>query len=374
MIECIALACMDMGNTVIIYIDGQDGASSATLYKHATWSAGADDSLRTLAALERVAKWRNKENRAHGWSSFKPSPERPGILVIVDEAHNVFPQAPKRWAKAAREWRKLGMAVLGASQHSGLVDVFGGEDPLRSGLLAGNGAGLRVTSKIAEHLIPGLALDLFNLPVLPGYGYLIAAKGTDARTAPMRNRFCPDEQYVADHPQETVPVPTIEEWFSRYTPLELDAPAAKAAGRDYTQRHEIAAQEHQALMDEINGVAPANPLEALAFLAREGVVGPDGWIHASEETTQAALDAQDAEDQRGVSCADLIMGLDWAAGSDGTLKRIQIIEQLRGAQEAAGMSPFEVSTIRKALKSLRDRGLLDGDDEGIYWLARRAAA
>lgn len=367
LIESIALTALDMGNTVIFYIDGQDGASSPTLFKHATWSAGADGAMRILGALERIMHWRNKENRARGLSGFTPSAERPGIFVIIDEAHAILTQAAKRWLEIVRTCRKLGIGVLAADQNSGLPDVFGGEDALRANLLSGNGLGLRTNSRIAGALLPGLEFDLYDLPVLPGFGYTIAAKGSDARTAPFRGRFLPDEDYVKEH--GAVPVPTVEEWFSRYPALELDRAAARAAGEDYLERHERAEEEQLRLLSEVNGEFDDEgdgPLRMLADLIASGAV------QADDKTSEALLEARRIDDEKGLTCAQQIMALRWDR-YQGEMERAQIITELTTVAHEADTKPPDISTVRKALSKLVDDGALVRTSRGNYQRPGRAA-
>lgn len=334
LLESIAITVLDMGDTVIFYIDGQDGASSPTLFHRATWAEGADGAKLVLGALERIMARRNKENRAHGWAGFTPSPQRPGILTIIDEAHLIFPAHAARWAEIVRTGRKVGLAVLAADQGADLAGVFGGQDVLRTALLAGNGLAMRVTSRIAGNLIPGLGLHPADLPVLPGYGYTVAAPGSDARTAPFRGRYLPDEQDKKADP--SLAVPTMEDWFDRLPAVDIDAAAAKAAGPDFLERHERARREREALLAEIRGDEQAeDPVPEPA---------------APEESTDATT-------------ADRILEL--LAGY-GEMERAQIIAELP--------SGTDLSTITKALRALVDRGQATKTGRGVYALARETAA
>ncbi|MFC5992916.1 hypothetical protein ACFQE5_01675 [Pseudonocardia hispaniensis] len=250
LLEAMAVAARAMGHTLIIYLDGQDGASSPILAKHATWAGGPAEAQMILGALERGMAIRQKHNRVHELAGFTPGPELPGVLCIVDECHRIFDsRTAVRWAAVAREGRKIGVAVLAASQHSGL-ETFGHSEPLRSSLLAGNGVALRTVSKMAGHLIPGLELDPYELPVLPGFGYLVAAPGSGARTAPFRARYLPDAKDAAER---ELPVPTVEDWFTTTADAPLDEMTARAFGPDFTARHERAAALRAADLAEISG-------------------------------------------------------------------------------------------------------------------------
>jgi len=361
LIELIALSAIARGDTYVIYIDGQSGASSPVLFNHPDiWSAGPDGSMRVLAALERISRWRNKENRVMGLSGFTPSPERPGILTIIDECHRIFGQAASRWADLATEDRKLGKAYLAADQHAGLKEVFGTEDRLRSALLAGNGAALRTTSRVAGHMIPGLDLDPFDLPVIPGYGYLVAPEGSGARTAPFRGRRIPGSREKAKDP--SLPVPSVEEWFERLTMVELDGPAARAAGPDFTERHERAAAERSALLDEMNGVAhETDPLRLMADLVA------DGTIQGDPETVGTLLEARRIDTQ---NVQEAILALGWTTQPE--MRRGEIVAGLK----AAGYD-YSLSAVQKALDGdnlSRDGGELAKVSHGLYRLTTTQGA
>lgn len=349
LVESIAITVLDMGTTVIFYVDGQDGASSPALYQHATWAEGQQGAMMMLTALERIMARRNKQNRAHRLSGFTPTPDRPGILTIVDEAHCIFPQAPKRWTKIAREGRKVGLAVLGADQGIGLDDVFGNEDQLRTNLFAGNGHVLRTLSRVAASMIPGgMGLDPYDLPVLPGYGYQVAAAGSGLRTAPFRGRYLPDDDDKAADP--SIPVPSVDEWFQRLGGLELDGAAARAAGEDYLRRHERAETERaQLLADEERGDG-------------EDAVDERTVDASSPDTSQPyPLDSgEPAEAPSNV--VEAILGLDWEVDPERT--RAQIVAAL----EQAG-TPFSVSAVQKALHGsamCRDGGEMVRLGHGLY--------
>lgn len=325
-----ALAMRDAGqHTVIFYMDGQDGASSPTLFEHATWSVGLDGARRMLSALERIASWRNKENRAHRpkpLTGFAPSVNRPGIFVIIDEAHLFLdlPNFAARLAKLVKSCRKLGISFLVAAHDYGLTTMK--DDTLRAGLLAGNGLVMNVSSKITGNLIPGLGIDPNDLPKIPGYGVVVGAAGSGIRTAPYRGRYAPDDAEKARSLArgEKVTVPTIEEWFERYPALELDPKAARAAGDDYRNRHETAEREREELLTYINAETDDLDTELAELVETESETREE-----SGPTTQR------------------IMALDWAG-----LGEVQV------AQVMAYMPELDMSTVRKALDRLADGGEL----------------
>lgn len=347
--EIIAITALDMRNvgqhTVIFYMDGQNGASSPTLFKHATWAVGVDGVFRMLAALERVAIYRQKQNRANIDQGFTPSAGRPGILVVVDEAHLVFSLAAQRFADAARSWRKLGIALFAADQDSTVDNTFGGKDILRSSLLAGNGLAMRVSSRIAGNLIAGLDMNPYDLPAIQGYGVLVAAPNSGIRTAPFRGRYAPDrkDEAKARAAGRELEVPTIEDWFEQYPPLELDKGAARAAGPDYRDRRERAEQEQQALLRYIHGYDIDADTEQALF-----------------ETDPEPVEAG-ADGGGGRSMRQRILALDW--DRYGEMERQQIITDL----QADGGGEIKVDTFTKALgKLVRPGGELVKTDRGRY--------
>lgn len=342
LLEQIAVSVLSMGNTVVFYMDGQNGASSSTLFKYADWAVGVDGAKRMLAALERAAKWRQRENKAYGWDGFTPSPSRPGILVIIDEQHLIVPLAPERFANASTEWRKIGQSMLGADQDSGLKTTFKNEDRLRSAMLGGNGLVMNTRSRIAGNLIPGLDINPADLPAIPGYAVLVAAEGSDARTAPFRNRYSPNEREKTriEAKGTAVSVPTLEEWFERYPNPTLDRGVVRAMGPDYTRRREAAAQEQAELLRFIQGEMSAD----------------EGSGADIEAESVDRFESRECSEDVSVTCADRILGMDWE--SYGQMETAQILAELP--------SGANLSTAQKALRSLVEAGELQRAERGLY--------
>lgn len=334
-LEQIAISALSMRDTIIFYMDGQNGASSPTLWRYADWAVGCDGVVGMLSALERCAKWRQMENTALGHEGFTPSPGRSGILVVIDEQHRVAPLAPERFANAANEWRKIGQAFLGADQDSGLDAAFAGKDRLRSGMCSGNAFAMRVASRIAGNLLPGLDINPVDLPRLPGYAVAVAAEGSGGRTAGFRNRYSPNaaEKAKLVARGEVVDVPTITEWFERLPNPAMDAGAARALGPDYTERHVRAAEQREALLRIVNG--ESGDLSAVG-LETTGVM--DAELEATEKAGR-------------VTCAQRILGLDWSTDLEFAGVRDRLPE-------------VKLTTIRKALDKLVVDGELARDPDG----------
>lgn len=346
-----ALAMRDDGqHTVIFYIDGQDGASSPCLFKNATWAVGPDGALRMLAAIERIAAFRNKENRAHqpkAWTGFSPSAERPGILVIIDEAQDILeiPGVAKRLAKLGKKVRKLGISFLNCAHDYGLETMK--DDTWRAALLGGNGIVMNVASRITGSLIPGLGIHPFDLPKIPGYAVVVGAKKSGIRTAPFRGRYAPDEDEKTRSLAEgkKVTVPTIDEWFERYPALELDLRAAKVAGVDYQKRHETALAERD---------------ELLAFIAGLDADADDLDQELTELVAEQAVNEPAGSDGQW-TCAQRIQALDWCG----------VPEKDFATVLSALPSGTNASTIRKALDQLVKDEKLAKDTQGRFAVWRQ---
>lgn len=335
LIELIALTLMANG-VAVAYLDGQSGASSPMLWKKALWRGGPEDAKIFLAAWERGMKHRQAYLRHKGDAGLNPEEGGPTpLMLIVDECHKIFkPDTGERWGHVAREQRKLLMGLIAASQYSGLP-TFGGSDPLRTSLLDGNGAAMRISSRISTQLVPGLDLDPAKFPALPGYLYYIAAADSDARTAPGRGEWLPGERDKERF--SSIPVPTVQEWFERIPQPELDGLTARAFGDEFLRRHERAAEQEEA--------------------DRRLVFGDDEPFELTDDPADPPAEARRIEDARSLTCSELILDLPWDDHS-GEMERAQIIAELP--------AELDVSTVRKALSKLVDNGNLDNPSRGIY--------
>lgn len=301
LLELVALVARHVG-IFLIYIDGQNGASSPTLWKYATWRGGPDNAESILAALERGKNKRQVYNRVNNLSGFTHSADMPGVLTIVDECHRIFtPDTASRWADLSREKRKVGGAIIAASQFSGL-ETFGGSDILRSCLIAGNAVALRTSSRLSAQLIPGLEVDPALFPKLPGYGYYVDASGK-LRTAPFRCEWLPDADDKDRNPD--IPVPTVEEWFERLPEPELDDMTAAAFGEAFLNRHELAEQSDErdrawleGREEETPEMTPASPIRAV----------PTFTEPTADDGTADAIEALLAEAEQ-MTLKDIIDGL-----------------------------------------------------------------
>lgn len=231
LLELIALVAMFTEHTYVIHVDGQDGQSCPMLWHHAAERAGSDDADTMLQRLEAMQRRRQRTSGADGKAGFRPSPGYPGILVIVDEAHAVITQQnAERWAKIAREARKVGIAVVMGDQ-DGTLETFK-KDVLRSSLMAGNCVGLRTNSRSQGQILGDGKFNLRDLPKIPGFGYTIATDDA-GRTAPYRGQWLPDaddaEELAAQGEALPEGVRLIEEWYPAAPRVDLDTDTAAAS-------------------------------------------------------------------------------------------------------------------------------------------------
>ncbi|MGH3627212.1 MAG: hypothetical protein ACRDRL_07215 [Sciscionella sp.] len=233
LLELIALVATHTRHTYVIHVDGQDGQSCPLLWQHAAERAGQDDAEAMLSRLEAMQRYRQHAAGEAGKAGFRPTPEYPGILVIVDEAHAVISQNNAvRWAKIAREARKVGIAVVMGDQ-DGSLETFK-KDVLRSSLMAGNCVGLRTDSRSQGQILGDGKFNLRDLPKIPGFGYTIATDDT-GRTAPYRGQWLPDAEDAEELASRGEALPEglrlIEDWYPSAPKAALDTGTLEAGDR-----------------------------------------------------------------------------------------------------------------------------------------------
>lgn len=387
--------------TTIIYFDGQNGTSSNLLWDNSTMHAGVEDGDELLDELIREGEWRQKWNRGYGLTAFYPgkSPKGrpdveglPGILIIVDEQHGIINKNNvKRWERIAREFGKLGMAVIGADQITDL-SPYGESDVLRSSMLAGNGGAMHIASRTAGNLVPGLPVDPYKLPKIPGYLVKIAGEGSGERTAPLQVRYMPDEQAK----ERGTPIPDnvvlAEEWFTRGAEAPLVGKGL-AVAPIYLDRHRREKRLREELTAAIEGrtIESADTDTPTAAPSRTAVVEAVAKVlpftaktHTPDETyalglqalglapdhqatryddlvRQIATEPQDAQDSR--STRDVVRDY---LREEGRARRADIFAHVR---EVLGTSD---SATKQVLKSMKDKGEVAAEG-GVYELLEQAA-
>lgn len=240
LLEGLASSAAHSGLYVVWVIDPQGGKSLPAWAKHADWAATEPDEIRRmLRAAERILEWRSKVDALEERGHFDPTPELPGLLLIIDEAHKILISGSEETEIAtilAREGRKSGIAEVVADQYPGLP-TFGNSEPLRSSLQFRNSIVMRTASRSSKGIIPGLAMDPFDLPATPGAAYTVSVDGS-GKTAPFKAFLVEDPMYWA----QTAPRTT------------LDRVSAAAAGDDYLSRHRRREQAREALRAEVEAL------------------------------------------------------------------------------------------------------------------------
>lgn len=300
------------GHTTVWYLDGQNG-TQRTLMEAADWDA-SESALKRRMALEAAAivvKIRGLTNKEKGAAGFTPTPERPGLVLILDESHetiNDFVRVPEPSKKEIEEgampdpgfgsWtsvdlvnmitrigRKVGVAVIAASQDTGLA-AFGGNSTgrvIRGNLFTGNVGLMRSEDAIGAQIAPKAAMSPTELP--PGGGYGAAANetgqdgGISVRRAMWRAAFRDDEDphgSFADLIAAAGPCLPLEPEAAYYIDELLDGA--------YADRHEVTAEERA---------------EAAGEAVRAGMAGllsPAEVLFGSPEAAKAAKPAPAPED------------------------------------------------------------------------------
>ncbi|PWR08558.1 hypothetical protein DKT68_15185 [Micromonospora acroterricola] len=252
-----SLASSTSHPTVVWYGDGQGGASSPLLMRHADLFAGTFERiLAMVAGMHFVMLLRQRENVQHGHEGFTPTADRPGLLGIIDECHKPLLEAenPEYWkrtqqlaATISREGGKVGVALVLASQEPTL-NAFGGAgsrycEALRSSLLTGNGIMLAGDDPNAKTIF-GVKENPKEFPTGGGYG-LVAKPAPGARQALFRSTYLDDRS-------KTI-------WPTRFTWRSLDGTQAGVAVQGYRTRERTFA-ERRAVVDGVSLIAePRRP-------------------------------------------------------------------------------------------------------------------
>lgn len=270
LIDALAISFLDTGLIHVIYIDPQDGGSSPGLFECAGWSIGndLDQQENVLLGLEALVRYRAMENSARlHTSGFTPSRERPAILTIVDECHLVFNAAnARRWGMVARVGRKVGVAILAASQEYGLA-TFGADDALRQSLETANSAILRLGKNQAS-LISGTNVDPSKFPQVAGYGTVRAVSPEYNRAAPFRGPYARDDVRMTMMRAAAAKMPPLD----RLAVGALDNDNDGAYSRRFEALEESKAKMEQELRLLEAGIPIATPKPPVV---ESGPMGPD---------------------------------------------------------------------------------------------------
>lgn len=294
MVEAIAMATASSTShpTIVWFGCGQHGDSSPLLVDLADYVAtSAESVLDMLRAALKVMHVNGVQNRRDGLRGFTPAPERPGLLIIVDEFHNFLDEKLCPLANdiqdlmvvIAREGRKVGVGLILATQEP-LLAAFGNgkkADLLRSCLLNGNGVMLRSETNNAK-MVFKVEVNPREFPNLPGYAWL-ARPAPGERSAPLRGYYVNDQQ--------------IERWAKSFKWRELPPIQAKYAGKPYARRREVVDQQRHEdeallsmLMDESFLDEELKPFtRSMDAAAQPAAAGGDGASYGDFMTIPATV-------------------------------------------------------------------------------------
>ncbi|MEU4673958.1 hypothetical protein AB0F91_39885 [Amycolatopsis sp. NPDC023774] len=394
LLEVIGLVAMWPGYTKVIHIDGQNGDSCPLLWDN-TEHYGSEDAELALDRLEAIQHYRELNKPAHLRGKFRPSPDYPGVLVIMDESHRIITKENKeRWKALFREANKVGIGFLCADQDPSVQTWH--DTALRSFLKAGNGIGLRVDDPTCSRIADS-GSDSFNLNTLPrkpGVGYVMKSDHPEARPAIYQGLWAPDhdDAYPVDEatgqPTTVRQIPDdvvlIEEWFARAPKISLDpgselaknsvereiTPTQPSTGSPARQSGTGAAQRFLNRRAESHA-APAAGSRAPAP-PRVRTAQPQPAATEQPAAPKAAAQAAAAPDTGGHSLdARLVGHLRTVLGAIANG-----LDQPSVIAEQVGCSPRYANTL---LGKLREQGLVDREGAGKavrYFLTeagRRAA-
>jgi len=189
LVENIVISALSGGDTEYWYSDPLGGASSPALMEHAGWFTFSGHAGDLLDAAVAILDTRRREASAARRAGFTPSPDCPGLLIVIEECHRVFGNhdAAERWATVVNQGAEIGVAVLAVTQTLDLV-AFGGNADLRAGLLAGNTVVFRSVSHTTRQ-ITNLWVDPRSLPKIPGHAYVQPAAQSGVPAGMFLNRY-----------------------------------------------------------------------------------------------------------------------------------------------------------------------------------------
>lgn len=366
LLELIAIALREIGIEVW-FLDPQEGQSSPALADHADWylpgiGDETDEDRETghvedlLDALQGALRYRSRKLRSQGKKGFTHSAEMPGVMVIIDEASDVFEM--KRpgtsitygtlFGPLAKKIRKVGFGFLFVG-HIYTLPTFGNSKMLRSSVTMSNIIALRTTEKSDATLLPAGMPDPTTLPELPGFGYIKSAASD--RAAPFR------AEYVRDP----------EPWLAARPARGVDTGTANGAGHCYARRVEIAAEQQRRQEAQLaaleNGDFDAldefdEPDEDTAPISTGGTVLTlpsltGGTINSGRQAAAGRDEFGGSLSHRHQQILDLL-------GMYGQLSTDQLAEEI-------GVSAV---TVRKRLRVLGESGQVRTSERGVHALGR----
>ena len=201
LIETLVIGAFETGCTYVIYAKPKKGPSPR-IAKHAHWTVEADPASRSamIDGVIRMMEVRGLINELNDTSNFVPSPDFPGVMIVMDEFHEFAAQVEAagkgRLNRIAREIRAVGGAPVGASQGFGL-EGFVQDDMIRQNMTGTNAVSMKLGATQA-----GIFKREMALPVNPGdlpdpakhdrnKGLAFSLLG---RSIPFRGAWAPEEE------------------------------------------------------------------------------------------------------------------------------------------------------------------------------------
>lgn len=266
------LSLLASGLFSLLYIDPQGGMSSPMLAEAATWSAkSVEEGVKLIKQLPRMRAYRQAKFARRGWSGYRLSPEFPAVIIAIDEFQEITEEAEALavLTKLAKTFRKVGAAFFAATQDIGL-DAFGGEQGLRSQLMAMNVVYFATPSRVQGHLSGNNEFDPSTLPFVPGFGFL---KEVRDERGNLLTRAAPFRALFFGHDNEYGMNPGVH-WLRKLRKecrfANLDDGSAGALGEAFAGREadsELQEANAAALIDACEkagqGLISADELEAL---------------------------------------------------------------------------------------------------------------
>ncbi|MHA6801775.1 hypothetical protein [Bounagaea algeriensis] len=391
-IELVAAGLRKLG-IEIWYLDPQEGKSSPALITEADWpmrgvhgTAGAYSNVVDLwQAMWAACEVREAEGAVEGELGFQHTADRPAIMVIVDECHEVFSATNPKTGNAFgddiadidRRMRKNGMGLLGGSQ-SITMNTFGKTNlatVLRDGMCGTNAFILRYGEGNAS-LVSGYEGQPSGS--LPGMGFGYALQGNRPHI-----RFqarCPADKDFRPH-------------LAAYPKATLDQRVQKRIGTAYTQRFAQAdskVEANRSLLEQIDRAddASANPTAATGSTGQGATpsaptsrTASSSAGHHSAGIEETPLDdpllspaqrrAMPEQQPTPSPREDTAPASAGGATAEPTAAEQRVLDLLREKPQRTPTSAgtaldMSVQSARKHLRSLATKGLARKDVDGAY--------
>ncbi|HKF19584.1 MAG TPA: hypothetical protein VKF14_20665 [Candidatus Dormibacteraeota bacterium] len=182
------------------------------------WAVSADEGTAVLRAANRIVDARARLLAAHRERRWRPAPEEPALVVLVDELSELTSEAIGLCERLARRGRPLGIGLVAATHHASAAGILGGVD-LRHQVAVRVCLGLVESHDVDRILGPGRwgggwCAERLRLPG----SFLIVVPGMHETPRPARAFWLSDED-----------VAHVAARFGTQRPA-LDAASAAAAG------------------------------------------------------------------------------------------------------------------------------------------------